>query len=105
MKNPTTAQVPGAEPFWMRKNTGANCPMKRDATNIHSITLKSGLRLPAFASVSGRSIFLYDALLGRLKKFEGDMKSFDGSVAIYEALKDIVREYSLSGLTIRCLSR
>ena len=42
------------------------------------------------------------ALLGRLEKFEGDMKSFDGSVAIYEALKDIVREYSLSGLTIRC---
>lgn len=41
-------------------------------------------------------------LLGRLEKFDGDMRSFDGSVAIYEALKDIVREYSLSGLTIRC---
>ena len=41
-------------------------------------------------------------LLVRLKSFKGDMASFDGSLAIYSALKDIVREFSLSGLTIRC---
>lgn len=41
-------------------------------------------------------------LLDRLEGFDGDMRSFDGSVAIYDALKDIVKEYSLSGLTIRC---
>lgn len=43
-----------------------------------------------------------EELLGRLKGFDVDMRSFDGSVAIYEALKGIVKEWSLSGLTIRC---
>ena len=31
-----------------------------------------------------------------------DMRSFDGSVAIYDALKSIVRDFGLGGLTIRC---
>ena len=43
-----------------------------------------------------------DELLGRLKMQEVDMRSFKGSEAIYDALKDIVREHSLSGLTLRC---
>lgn len=41
-------------------------------------------------------------LLSRLKGYDGDMKSFGGSVAIYEALKEMVRDWGLSGLTIRC---
>lgn len=43
-----------------------------------------------------------EELLGRLRGFNGDMRSFDGSVAIYDALCSIVNEFGLSGLTIRC---
>ena len=42
-------------------------------------------------------------LLGRLPAAkEIDMRSFEGSEAIYEALRGIVRDFGLGGLTIRC---
>ena len=40
-------------------------------------------------------------LLERLRHTD-DLRSFKGSEAIYDALKDIVREHGLYGLTIRC---
>lgn len=41
-------------------------------------------------------------LLRRLPTRGIDMRSFEGSVAIYEALSDIVEDFGLGGLTIRC---
>lgn len=41
-------------------------------------------------------------LVKRVKLRVCDLRSFQGSVAIYEVLKDMVAEYNLSGLTIRC---
>ena len=43
-----------------------------------------------------------DELLGELEGFDGELRSFEGSEAIYFALKTIVSRHSLSGLTIRC---
>lgn len=41
-------------------------------------------------------------LLDEMKSFEGDTRSFEGSEAIYDALKRLISRYGLSGLTIRC---
>lgn len=41
-------------------------------------------------------------LLERLVGNGVDMRSFEGSVAIYDALREILRDFSLGGLTIRC---
>ena len=43
-----------------------------------------------------------DELLAEIRKFDGDLRSFQGSEAIYDALKTLVTRYGLSGLTIRC---
>lgn len=43
-----------------------------------------------------------DRLLSRIDCPQEEMRSFKGSEAIYDALKDIVREYGLGGLTLRC---
>ena len=43
-----------------------------------------------------------EELLGRLRRFRGNMRSFEGSVAICNALVEIVEEFGLSGLTVRC---
>ena len=45
-----------------------------------------------------------DELIGETRAAAGetDLRSFDGSVAIYDALKAIIGRYGLSGLTIRC---
>ena len=43
-----------------------------------------------------------EELIGRLTSPDIDMRSFNGSEAIYDALKDIVKDFSLSGLTLRC---
>lgn len=43
-----------------------------------------------------------EELLSRVRNSGVDLRSFEGSLAIYDALKDIVGEYSLSGLTVRC---
>lgn len=43
-----------------------------------------------------------EELLDEMKSFHGDTRSFDGSVAIYEALKRIVERHSLTALTMRC---
>lgn len=41
-------------------------------------------------------------LLDEMHQFKGDTRSFDGSVAIYDALKRITSKYDLDALTIRC---
>lgn len=41
-------------------------------------------------------------LLRRLDCPDVDMRGFEGSEAIYSALKDIIAEYRLGGITIRC---
>lgn len=43
-----------------------------------------------------------EALLGKVRRRDVDLKAFDGSVAIHEALLEIVDEYRLDGLTLRC---
>ncbi|MBQ0081112.1 MAG: hypothetical protein KBS95_06165 [Alistipes sp.] len=43
-----------------------------------------------------------EELLSRLKFFKGDIRSFEGSMAVYSALKEIVKDFSLSALTLRC---
>lgn len=43
-----------------------------------------------------------EELLRRLALPEEDMRGFKGSEAIYSALREIVSEYGLGGLTIRC---
>lgn len=43
-----------------------------------------------------------DELISCIKSSRTDLRSFDGSVAIYEALSGIVRKHDLSGFTIRC---
>lgn len=43
-----------------------------------------------------------DELVREIKTFDGDLRSFEGSAAIYDALKRIVAKYALQGLTLRC---
>lgn len=43
-----------------------------------------------------------DELLAEIRKFKGNLRSFEGSEAIYDALRTIVTRYNLGGLTIRC---
>lgn len=43
-----------------------------------------------------------DELLYELDSFKGDLRSFEGSEAIYYALRALIDRYGLSGLTLRC---
>lgn len=43
-----------------------------------------------------------DELVALVRKSDCDLRSFAGSEAVYDALKQIVAKYRLSGLTLRC---
>ncbi len=43
-----------------------------------------------------------DELISLLKDSTVDMKSFEGSEAVYNALKILIQKYNLGGLTLRC---
>jgi len=43
-----------------------------------------------------------DELVSEIKGHKVDLASFEGSVAIYDSLKEIISKYGLGGLTLRC---
>lgn len=41
-------------------------------------------------------------LIDEIKKNDVDLRSFDGSLVVYDSLKTLIGRYNLSGLTLRC---